>query len=84
MESVVSRFAYKLREQNLSVDIDYLQRSVKAQMREANKINANFTLFVGGDEYEQNMMTLKNMETGKEEKIPLSTLDDLVNHIKIK
>lgn len=84
LESVVSGFAYKLREQNLSVDIDYLQRSVKAQMREANKMNANFTLFVGGDEYEQNMMTLKNMETGKEEKIPLSTLDDLVNHIKIK
>jgi histidyl-tRNA synthetase len=48
LESVVIQFADKLRKQNLSVDFDYLQRSVKAQMREANKMNANYTLFVGG------------------------------------
>jgi histidyl-tRNA synthetase len=82
LESVVSEFAYKLRKQNLAVDFDYLQRSVKAQMREANKMNANFTLFVGGEEYEQEMITLKNMESGKEEKMLLNDMDNLVNLIK--
>jgi histidyl-tRNA synthetase len=82
LESVVSEFAYKLRKQNLAVDFDYLQRSVKAQMREANKMNANFTLFVGGEEYEQEMITLKNMESGKEDKISLNDIDNLVNQIK--
>ena len=82
LESVVNGFAHKLRLQNLSVDFDYLQRSVKAQMREANKMNAKFTLFIGGEEYRQEMMRLKNMESGKEEKIPLNNLDGLVNRIK--
>jgi histidyl-tRNA synthetase len=82
LESVVSGFAHKLRAQNLSVDFDYLQRSVKAQMREANKMNAKFTLFIGGEEYTQEMMRLKNMESGKEEKMPLKDLDNLINLVK--
>jgi len=82
LDSIVSGLAHKLREQNLSVDFDYLQRSVKAQMREANKMNAKFTLFVGGEEYLQEMIRLKNMESSKEEKIPLNNLDSLVSQIK--
>ena len=74
--------AHNLRGQNLAVDFDYLQRSVKAQMREANKMNAKFTLFVGGEEYMQEMIRLKNMESGKEEKILLNHLDSLVKQIK--
>ncbi|MEJ2194964.1 MAG: histidine--tRNA ligase [Ignavibacteriaceae bacterium] len=82
LDSVVSGLAHKLRAQNLSVDFDYLQRSVKAQMREANKMRAKFTLFVGGEEYMQEMIRTKNMESGKEEKIPLNNLDSLINQIK--
>jgi histidyl-tRNA synthetase len=82
LESVVIQFADKLRKQNLSVDFDYLQRSVKAQMREANKMNANYTLFVGGDEYQQEMIKLKNMDSGKEEKISSNDIDNLVKKIK--
>jgi histidyl-tRNA synthetase len=84
LESIVSVFANKLRQQNFSVDFDYLQRSVKAQMREANKMNANFTLVIGGEEYQQEMISLKNMESGKEEQIPLNELDNLVDKIKKK
>ena len=69
LESFVSELAGKLRKENLSVDFDYLKRSVKAQMREANKLNANYVLFIGGDEYKEGMMNLKNMSTGEEEKI---------------
>ena len=69
LESFVSELAGKLRKENLSVDFDYLKRSVKAQMREANKMNAKYVLFIGGDEYKEGMMNLKNMSTGEEEKI---------------
>jgi histidyl-tRNA synthetase len=71
LESVVSELASKLRKENLSIDFDYLQRSVKAQMREANKLNAKFVLFIGGDEYKQGLVNLKNMTTGVEEKVSL-------------
>ena len=74
LESIVSELAGKLRKENLSVDFDYLQRSVKAQMREANKLNAKYVLFIGGDEYKDGMMNLKNMATGEEAKILLSEI----------
>ncbi|OGU66744.1 MAG: histidine--tRNA ligase [Ignavibacteria bacterium RBG_16_36_9] len=78
LESIVSELAGKLRKENLSVDFDYLQRSVKAQMREANKMNAKYVLFIGGDEYKQGLMNLKNMETGEEEKISFNQIREFV------
>ena len=82
LESFVSELAEKLRKENLSVDFDYLQRSVKAQMREANKMNAKYVLFIGGDEYTEGKMNLKNMSTGAEEKIPLTEIQNLIVKIK--
>jgi histidyl-tRNA synthetase len=82
LESFVSELAGKLRKENLSVDFDYLQRSVKAQMREANKMNAKYTLFIGGDEYKAGMMNLKNMSTSAEEKIALSKFDSLLTKLR--
>jgi len=43
-------------------------------MREANKMNAKYVLFIGGDEYKDGMMNLKNMSTGAEEKIKLENV----------
>jgi histidyl-tRNA synthetase len=81
LESFVSELAGKLRKENLSVDFDYLQRSVKAQMREANKMNAKYTLFIGGDEYKEGMIIMKNMATGEEEKISVNSIREFVAKI---
>ncbi len=70
-----------LRNNNLSVDFDYLDRSVKAQMREANKMNAKFVLFVGGEEYKSSSYLLKNMESGEQKMIPINNLEYIVNQI---
>jgi len=51
-------------------------------MREANKLNAKYVLFIGGDEYKEGMMNLKNMSTGEEEKISLDFVDQIVKKIK--
>lgn len=82
LEIVVSELAVKLRKENLSVDFDYLQRSVKAQMREANKLNAKYVLFIGGDEYKQGMIKLKNMATGVEEKVAITEISKTITRIK--
>ena len=82
LESSVSELALQLRRKQIKVDFDYLQRSVKAQMREANKMNARYVLFIGGDEYKEGMMNLKNMSTGVEEKIYLTKIQDLIVKIK--
>jgi histidyl-tRNA synthetase len=69
-------YASLLRRSGLKVELDYLQRSVKAQMREANKLNARFTLFIGGDEFKEGLVTIKNMASSEEKKIGLDKIRD--------
>lgn len=68
------------RRNNLKSELDYLNRSVKAQMREANRLNAKYVLFIGGDEYEQGKVKLKEMSTGEEKEL---SVDDLSKILEI-
>lgn len=73
----VFKTAVILRRKNYSVDFDYLNRSTKAQMREANKLNARYVIFIGGDEYKNGYFSLKNMETAKQKLISFEDLNNL-------
>jgi len=66
-----------LRRKNLRVDFDYLDRSVKAQMREANRANAKNVLIIGGEEYKSGHYTLKNMSSGEQKLLPINQLDSI-------
>jgi histidyl-tRNA synthetase len=81
-ERVVSELVAKLRRENLTVEFDYLLRSVKAQMREANKLNARFALFIGGEEYKEGNINLKNMETGEQKIIQLTSHKEIIKLVK--
>ncbi len=83
LELKVSELASGLRRKGLRVEYDYLQRSVKAQMREANKFNSRFALFIGGDEYEEGKMNLKDMKTSEQKLIPVDNLSEVIDNIKI-
>jgi histidyl-tRNA synthetase len=83
LEVTVSEIASGLRRAGLNIDYDYLQRSVKAQMREANRFNARFALFVGGEEFEQGKLNLKNMESGEQQICPLKDINQIINLIKL-
>jgi len=51
----------KLRENNFSVIFDPLRRSIKAQMREANKFGAKLALIIGENEMNTNSIIIKNL-----------------------
>lgn len=51
-----------LRKNNISCETDYLGRSFKAQMREANKLNAEFVYIIGEEEITKGKGLLKNMK----------------------
>lgn len=72
--------AYKvvneLRNNNIIVETDYMDRSVKAQMKYANKLGAVYTAIIGADELEKNLVKLKNMESGEQEEIALDKLTE--------
>lgn len=68
-----------LRSEGYTVEVDYLQRSVKAQMREANKLNAKFVLMIGGEEYERDAATLKRMSDGEQKEVSLDNIQNAIN-----
>lgn len=75
----VFSLATQLRDAGYNVDLDYLQRSVKAQMREANRLNAEFVIFMGGEELEQRKVSVKHMGSGSQQEF---TLDNLIAELK--
>ena len=82
LSSLIYDTASFFRREGFSVDFDYLDRSVKAQMREANKCNAKFVLFIGGDEFKSGLCNLKNMGTGDQLQVPLSQLEQILNSLR--
>jgi histidyl-tRNA synthetase len=55
-----------LRRAGLSGDLDFEARSVKAQMRSANKSGARYALFIGPEEIQKGVLKLKDMKDGSE------------------
>ena len=72
------KIVYDLRMKGLCVETDYMDRSVKAQMKYANKLNVRYTVIIGDNELETNTARLKNMETGEQVDVKL---DELAEHI---
>lgn len=58
-----------LRENRISAEKDYLKRKLKAQLKDANRKNAVYTIILGEEELETGKYQLKNMETGEQESI---------------
>lgn len=75
-ELVSERLAWQLRQHNITCIKDIMGRSVKAQMKYADKIGANYVLILGDDEIETNKAKLKDMRTGDTKDITLDTLID--------
>ena len=59
-----------LRRAGLKAETDYEGRSLKAQMRSANKLGARFVLLLGEDELRQGVVRLRNMATAEEKLLP--------------
>ena len=59
----------ELRERGLSATMDYMGRSMKAQMKDANRENASFTIIVGDNELNEGKFTFRNMKESEESSI---------------
>ena len=62
-----------LRAEGYSVNIDTVGRSIKAQMKYANKINSQYTVVIGDNEIESDSAKLKSMDDGTETEVKLSS-----------
>ena len=71
------KLVQQLRKVGVIVETDYMDRSVKAQMKYANKINARNTVIIGADEINSNRAHVKNMETGEQTEVALDKITEL-------
>lgn len=68
------RHLLDIREKGFSATMDYLGRSMKAQMKDANRENANFTLIVGENELNDGLFILRNMRESDEEALTFTQI----------
>ncbi len=78
-----AQIASDLRGEGIHAQFDVVGRSVKAQMKFANKIGAAYTVVLGDSELEEGKAKLKNMATGEETEIPLEGFEDIFMRISI-
>jgi len=82
LELAVANISSLLRREKFSCDYDYLGRSIKAQMREANKFNSKYVVFVGGDEFNRGELNIKNLSNGEQQLIKIEDFEKLKSIIK--
>lgn len=62
----------QLRNLGLAADMDYLGRSLKAQMKVAGKAGVPLVVIIGGDELTRGAVTVRDMKRGRQEEVSLS------------
>lgn len=69
----------ELRERGISATMDYMGRSMKAQMKDANRENAKYAIITGDNELNEEKFTLRDMAASTEEALPF---DKILQHLK--
>lgn len=72
------KFVHQLRKIGISAESDHLQRSVKAQMKYANKIGARFSAIIGESELENKILSLKNMVNSESVEVSFEELVEVM------
>jgi histidyl-tRNA synthetase len=73
----------EVRKAGIAAEIDYAGKSMKAQMRSADREKAKFTVIIGEDELNENRVKVRNMQTREETDLPLceaaARIKDMLN-----
>lgn len=78
------KIASKIRALGIPVDLDYEGRSLKSQMRRADKTGARFVIILGSDELSKKTASIKNLADGTQESAPLSGLAEVIHRLHPK
>ena len=70
--------AQRLREKNISVEMSY-SGNLKKRLKNANKLSSNYAIIIGTEEINNNSALVRNLETGKQDKV---TLSKIIKHIE--
>ncbi|MBU0507045.1 MAG: histidine--tRNA ligase [bacterium] len=63
-----------LRDEGVRAEMDYQKKSMKAQMRRANKLDFRYVVIMGEVERQKGIVTLKDLENGEQEEVKIEDL----------
>lgn len=72
--NVAFKITNKLRQEGISSDCDYTDKSLKGQLRLSQKYKARYVVIVGEEELKENSIILKDMQSSTQEKIAINNL----------
>ena len=72
--------ATKLRENKINTEVYLANKKMKQKMKYADKLKIPYTIIVGEEERQSGKLTLKNMETGEQQKL---SVEEIVKEIKL-
>ncbi|MFN3505582.1 MAG: histidine--tRNA ligase [Caldimicrobium sp.] len=65
-----------LRKKGFKIEAFFEDKSLKAMLREADKLLAKYALILGEDELKEEKILVKNLQVGKQEKVDIKVLAD--------
>ena len=72
----------RLRSHGIKIERDYGSKSIKSQMKRADKLGAELVLILGDNELASGDIIIKNMQSGEQEKIPLNKVEERLKTLK--
>ena len=76
-----TKYVEKLRDTGIYAEKDIMGRSLKAQLKYADKKKAKYVITIGDNEIETGKASLKNMATGEEEEIDLNNIEEIKSKV---
>ena len=80
--STMIKILNNIRSSGYYVEFDSLRRSLKAQLRESNKLGASITIIIGEQEMEEQCAQIKDLKSGNQESVPFDSIISYIEDLK--
>ena len=77
--SYAIKTANTLRDSGINAEVYFDNKKLKAQFKYADKLKIPYVIVIGEDEINSGNLTIKNMETGEQERLEI---DKIINKLK--
>lgn len=77
--AAAQKLVYDLRQKGVYAECDIVGRSLKSQMKYADKTGAGYTVIIGDNEIETGRAILKNMKTSEQDEVEINKLDIILS-----
>ena len=80
-QKIAFNLTQELRRRGISATMDYSDKSLKSQMKRADKMNSAYTLIFGDQELDENRAQLRDMKTKNQQNLPLDDMLEAITNI---